>query len=121
MPEVEAGVFLSGERKQPVPSEALGEGTNIDKVPRLRASEQGKHLVRRELFQGEHRSDLGSFVLPDARVPSQVNLAKVVAVPHLKTHEAVPALQDPHLEPFCGCDALNGVRETRHRLGSLRR
>jgi hypothetical protein len=33
----------------------------------------------------------------------------------------VPALQDPHLEPFCGCDALNGVRETRHRLGSLRR
>lgn len=41
-----------------------------------------------------------------------------MAVPHLKTHEAVPALQDPHLEPFCGCDALNGVRETRHRLGS---
>ena len=51
--------------------------------------------------------------------PSQVDLADLLAVPDLKSHEAVPALHGPHLEALCGCDALNSVREICHRLGGL--
>ncbi len=115
-----SGVLFGRQLIQAWPTEAVGEGGDVDEIARLGAGEQRQHLVRSEFLQGQHCRDWGALGRADPCVVREVYSTDLGVVRDLQLNEPGGRAQACDGQALMDCRLLDGACQPMYRSGTAR-